>query len=75
MKAVSNRKTWDDMGWLYRMERVVNGMCIQQNLAITKYEMHHRNVVAMKLRKARSDLHMAVMRKKYPYAFRSLDIS
>jgi tRNA isopentenyl-2-thiomethyl-A-37 hydroxylase MiaE len=56
MKAVSNSKTWGDYGWLYRMRRYIDGQVYGNNLLISKYEMHHRNLVAKMVRKSREDL-------------------
>lgn len=60
MKRVSNSKEWTDIGWIYRMSRVIGKQEFQYHLAISKYEMHQRSVVAMRLRDARQELRHAV---------------
>lgn len=64
MKAVSNSKEYSDMGWLYRMRRIVGNRSLGYDLAIPSYVLQYRDGVARDLRRARAELAEAVAREK-----------
>jgi hypothetical protein len=64
VKTVSNEKEWTSNGWLYRMRRIVGKQCLAYDLAIPSFEVHHRDVIAWRLRDARAELARAVAEEK-----------
>lgn len=65
LRTVRNHKDWLDFGndhsVMYRMVRIVGNRKYEQRCFITKLELHNRYVVALKLRRARLELHLAIL--------------
>lgn len=57
MKKISNRKTWDDEGWLYEFRRTVGAETYAYNLRIPRMKIHYRDHVAKQLRIVRKCFH------------------
>lgn len=66
LRTIRNYKEWLDFGTdyavMYRMVRIINDKKYEQQCLVTKLELHNRYVVALKLRKARLELHLAIAR-------------
>jgi len=68
LRTIRNYKEWLDFGndnaVMYRMVRIVGNMKYEQRCFVSKLELHNRYVVALKLRRARLELHCAILHDK-----------
>lgn len=64
MKTLINTKDWCEDGWRYSMRRTVNGKRYGSAVIISKYEMHSRDIVALKLRMWRKQMREYIAKEK-----------